>query len=586
MSFRLENGRYVPENEAAAAGGSSSQDGQSERRSPPEGGEVPPASTPPGIRHPPPSLLADMMEEYQRTQARLLVHQNALIPLLRADESFTEEAVTNANQSLFNNISQVTHYLSHAQHAMSDILINFSRPPPRQLRVRPMVIQSLVQSAVVQAGPISFNVGETLMGTSRPSTNSSTTTTSSSQSTAPSARPPANSAASPDTGSETPRSAAFHFALHDAVHGQAVAASAANTDFALGSLFGNARVSFRQAGSSANNDEASHASAEQTAGGPTRTRHTRTASDDIQALVNNALHEALRSIPGVSTGPPRSATNGASTGPQSSHQPGRASQQGLPNGSVRQIPISVPMGPHMTVSGPAVGNSFDPFLPCNSHHIAPARSPQGSRGRPVRSAPTSAPTSRTASLDRRSTVNRPRVSPATQGVTWMSPPPPRSGTGGFLFGIAPSGITVSHGGHVHHHHPNIHHPAAGTAGPAEPLMAMNSLLNLISSGGAGPGGTPSQEDASVINMIQGIMGHVMTAMGGGSPSPTVAEFLTSLPDYNYSPGESLFTDFLMTLAQNLTFQVKNWLLVGVKSPARTGRPINVCPGCGRCDEQQ
>ena len=56
--------------------------------------------------------------------------------------------------------------------------------------------------------------------------------------------------------------------------------------------------------------------------------------------------------------------------------------------------------------------------------------------------------------------------------------------------------------------------------------------------------------------MQGVMGHVMNAMAGGSSGLTVAEFLNSLPDYNYSPGESLVTDLLMTLAQNITFQVR------------------------------
>ena len=60
----------------------------------------------------------------------------------------------------------------------------------------------------------------------------------------------------------------------------------------------------------------------------------------------------------------------------------------------------------------------------------------------------------------------------------------------------------------------------------------------------------------MMKWMQGVMGHVMNAMAGGSSGLTVAEFLNSLPDYNYSPGESLVTDLLMTLAQNITFQVR------------------------------
>jgi len=580
MSFRLENGRYVPENGSNGGPPSASQESQPDRNAQAEAAaEVPPTGTPPGIRHPPPNVLADIMEEYQRTNARLMVHQNTLLPILRGDEAMPDEATTVANQTLFNNISQISHHLSHAQHAMSDIMINFARPPPRQLRARPFVIQSLVQSAVVQAGPISFNLGEALMGRPASVAASTTTTSSSSQS----ARPSASAApATAESGRNTSPSSAFHNAIHEAVHGQAVAAAAANTEFSLGGRFGNARVSVRSDNGSVVDNEAARtpgeaastraAAAAAGAGGATttRTRHIRTASDDIQALVNSALHEALRSIPGMSAAAP--PTRGAAAAQGQQPPAGQSGRAGQPNGPVRQIPISVPLGgPQMAMSAPGVGNfnSFDPFLQCSSHHIASSRSsPQGgSRGRPVRSTPSSAPTSRTASLDRRSTVNRPRAAPATLGSTWMSPPPFRPGTAGFVFGVAPGGITVSHhpGPHIHHHHHPGPAAAAAAAGGhgngAEPLMAgVSNLLGMMLSG-AGSAAAPGPEDAGVINMIQGVMGHVMSAMGGGSSGLTVAEFLNSLPDYNYSPGESIVTDLLMILAQNLTFQVKIGRLV-------------------------
>jgi hypothetical protein len=98
---------------------------------------------------------------------------------------------------------------------------------------------------------------------------------------------------------------------------------------------------------------------------------------------------------------------------------------------------------------------------------------------------------------------------------------------------------------------------------------MSGLINMIMAGGGAsqPAAPPSPEDANVISMIQGVMGHVMSAMAGGSSGLTVAEFLNSLPDYNYNPGESLVTDLLMTLAQNITFQVRitgTWQLIKQK----------------------
>lgn len=52
-------------------------------------------------------------------------------------------------QRVFNSVSEVMHFLSHAYHAMSDIMCEFSGPPPRNLRCRPVLIQ---HSAVLQAG--------------------------------------------------------------------------------------------------------------------------------------------------------------------------------------------------------------------------------------------------------------------------------------------------------------------------------------------------------------------------------------------------------------------------------------------------
>ena len=76
--------------------------------------------------------------------------------------------------------------------------------------------------------------------------------------------------------------------------------------------------------------------------------------------------------------------------------------------------------------------------------------------------------------------------------------------------MAPAGIAVSHGGgHVHHHHHHHHHQpnaggtAAGAAANPEPLVAgVGSLLNMMMSGAGQAVVAPSQEDVSVLNMIQ------------------------------------------------------------------------------------
>lgn len=57
---------------------------------------------------------------------------------------------------MLNRVSEVMHFLGHAYHSLSDILIRVRTPPPRPLLCRPILIQ---HSAVVQTGiPIQVEV--------------------------------------------------------------------------------------------------------------------------------------------------------------------------------------------------------------------------------------------------------------------------------------------------------------------------------------------------------------------------------------------------------------------------------------------
>ena len=71
-------------------------------------------------------------------------------------------------------------------------------------------------------------------------------------------------------------------------------------------------------------------------------------------------------------------------------------------------------------------------------------------------------------------------------------------------------------------------------------------------------------DDGMLNVIQGVVGQVMGAMGvpparnadgvAVDSSPTISQFLESMPDYSYNDGEDIVTDFLMSLARVLTFR--------------------------------
>lgn len=58
-------------------------------------------------------------------------------------------------------VSEVLHFLGHAYHSLSDIIIRVRTPPPRPLLCRPILIQ---HSAVVQTGiPIQVEVVSNLV---------------------------------------------------------------------------------------------------------------------------------------------------------------------------------------------------------------------------------------------------------------------------------------------------------------------------------------------------------------------------------------------------------------------------------------
>ena len=120
---------------------------------------------------------------------------------------------------------------------------------------------------------------------------------------------------------------------------------------------------------------------------------------------------------------------------------------------------------------------------------------------------------------------------------------------------------------------------ADTGGqPVAPgMMAMEpSVLNLFNtlaaSGGASASGRSStstsstNDDADVMNMIQGVMGQVVNAVSGQQRSDVyISDFLSQLPDYQYVEGESHITDLLMTLASNMTFRDMIGLVMGFQT---------------------
>jgi len=515
MSFRFENGRMVPtsssnSSDALHRSATSNMDtnmspprtqtrptevGSSESSPGSESGNVQTGSG--AVNHPPPQMLADVMDEYQRANRRLVRQQNNLAPILRNDATYTDTAERDRDQLLFSRVSRVTHYLSHAQHAMSDILLNLSREPPRQLRARLFIIPSIVQTARVQAVPtdasqntrsgISVPIGSfTSSAASGPrlatSTNSSSGITSSNTT---------------STGTNT---------------------SSRRVPMQSG-IFGNASITVR---------------ASQTNGTPS------TSQDSIQSMVSNAINQAFRQVlegsdvPGPSVSVSHSETVTSQTNASSSSTGGNTtSTASMPSmGGISMSPqIGSPLLRNL--------NTFDPFLTCSSHHLGEhrrlqnrgrliVRNPRSARSdtnagssRSARSEPSSRGSSRTTSLERRlraraaSTQGR----PVAIALSSMAADP-------LSFGR--------------------------TGGPD--LASFNRMLNELVGGVPNSSSVGSQDiSAGMMNAISGVIGQILGATPGETSSQTIADFLNSVPDYNYVQGESVMSDLLMTLATSLTF---------------------------------
>eukprot|EP00090_Calanus_glacialis_P032741 TRINITY_DN5424_c0_g1_i3.p1 TRINITY_DN5424_c0_g1~~TRINITY_DN5424_c0_g1_i3.p1 ORF type:complete len:859 (-),score=395.18 TRINITY_DN5424_c0_g1_i3:244-2511(-) len=390
---------------------------------------------------------------------------------------------------------------------MSDIMVNLSRPPPRQLRARPFVIQSVVQSAVLQSVPI--------VTTSRTASTTSTTSA-----------PPTAASSPPATATPTADINTTNLSAHAAAHAAAVAEASAAHAAAVASQAASAAAP-AAASLSQLLAAAAHGGGGGVSGqmqpmvvgielGPEMFSQASPAmgmanTTGMQGMISSAIQQALRGGP-----------------------PNTQAQANVPNGPQVQVavgpPLHLPMGPPQLSQGMGMGNlnSFDPFLPCSSHHL-PGRGqtrPPRMSSRTVRSAPGSASSSRSPSLSRRSGA-------ATVGQTPTSGPQER--------------IFRNLG-------------AGGLAGGLGDLMA--GMM-----GGAQENLAGGETDQQMLSMIQEVMGQVMGAMGGGGNSTTIGQFLNTLPDYSYVEGESLVTDLLMTLAHHLTFQDMVAIVASNPTPA-------------------
>lgn len=373
------------------------------------------------LEHPRCGVMVEVLDQYNLIQRRLQPYMSRYHQAMANDPVYGEGDRPSLQQEqwLLWRVSEVLHFVSHAMHAISDIMVDLRRSPPRQLRARPIIIQqpALVQAQInvttsADSARASMNgrpttstsnnsstqstTSTTTASTNSPSsiniftvspaegernnTSSATTSTTTSSTSSSTTSSSSNTASNPFMGasSQQARNLASVLNLGSNLQGfpmdggdmvlmevgpHGITIDSVSADGTVGGGGGGPPPELiRNLVTSITNQLGVHLgtnpNAATTSASSDSTTSTTTTSSSANTTTSNGTSSASSSSPGVQRG--RQGRNSQAAG-----------NSGTNTTNVTQTRVTHRPHVHVTpLNVPGMGmNQFDPFLPCQSHHI-------------------------------------------------------------------------------------------------------------------------------------------------------------------------------------------------------------------------